>query len=42
MIQDLQTAFDLSLSLFGPRKIFEHMQYILTGSQAPKVDVMVT
>jgi hypothetical protein len=40
--QDLQTAFDLSLSLFGPRKNFEHKQYILTGPQAPKVDVLVT
>jgi len=42
MVQELQTAFDLSLSLFGPRKVFEHKQYILTGSQAPKVDVLVT
>lgn len=42
MVQDLQTAFDLSLSLFGPRKVFEHTQYILTGSQAPRVDILVT
>lgn len=42
MVQELQTAFDLSLSLFGPRKVFEHTQYTLTGSQAPKVDVLVT
>jgi hypothetical protein len=42
MVQDFQTAFDLSLSLFGPRKVFEHTQYILTGSQAPEVDVLVT
>jgi hypothetical protein len=42
MVQELQTAFDLSLSLFGPRKVFEHKQYILTGSQAPQVDVLVT
>jgi hypothetical protein len=42
MVQELQSAFDLSLSLFGPRKAFEHKQYILTGPQAPKVDVLVT
>jgi hypothetical protein len=42
MVQEFQPAFDLSLSLFGPRKVFEHTQYILTGSQAPKVDVLVT
>jgi hypothetical protein len=42
MVQELQSAFDLSLSLFGPRKVFEHAQYILTGPQAPRVDVLVT
>jgi hypothetical protein len=42
VVLGLQSAFDLSLSFFGPRKAFEHKQYILTGSKAPKVDVLVT
>jgi len=41
-VQDLQTAFELSMSLFGPRKIFEHTQYVLKGSRAPKVHVLIT
>jgi len=41
-IQDFQTALDLSLSLFGPCRSFEHAQYSLKGTRAPKVHVLVT
>lgn len=42
MLQDLQGAMDLSVSLFGPRKALEHPQYMLRGTRAPKVHVLVT
>jgi hypothetical protein len=41
-LHELQSAFELSLSLLGPRKDFEHTQYVLRGSQAPKVHVLIT
>lgn len=41
-IPEFQTAFELSLSLFGPRELFEHTQYVLKGSRAPKLHVLVT
>ena len=41
-VQDFQTALELSMSLFGPRRNFEHTQYSLKGSRAPKVHVLVT
>lgn len=42
MVQDFQPALELTFSLFGPRKLFHHTQYILKGSRAPKVSVLVT
>lgn len=42
MLQELQGAIEMSVSLFGPRKTLEHPQYILKGTRAPKVHVLVT
>lgn len=40
--QEFQSAFELTFSLLGPRRLFQHAQYILKGTQAPDVDVLVT
>jgi hypothetical protein len=42
MLQDFQAAFELTFSLFGPRKFFQHAQYSLKGTQAPIVSVFIT
>jgi hypothetical protein len=42
MLQDFQAAFELTFSLFGPRKFFLHAQYSLKGTQAPIVSVFIT
>jgi hypothetical protein len=42
MLQDFQAAFELTFSLFGPRKFFRHAQYSLKGTQAPIVTVFIT
>jgi len=42
VLQDFQTALELTFSLFGPRKFFRHTQYSLKGDQAPTVSVLIT
>lgn len=42
MLQELQGTIDMSVSLFGPRKATEHPQYVLKGTRAPMVHVLVT
>jgi hypothetical protein len=42
VINDLQTAFELTLSLFGPKDYFTWPQYVLKGRHAPQVHVLVT
>lgn len=42
VVQDFQTALELTFSLSGPRDYFQHAQYTLKGVHAPKVSVLVT
>ena len=42
LIPDLQSALELTCSLFGPRDCFVQQQLTLKGPRAPKVDVFVT
>lgn len=42
VVQDFQTAVELTFSLLGPREVFKHAQYTLKGTRAPKVNVLVT
>lgn len=42
VVQDFQTAVELTFSLLGPRGVFQHAQYTLKGSRAPKVNILVT
>lgn len=42
ILQDFQTALELSLSLCGPRHYFERQQLVLKGARAPKVHILIT
>lgn len=42
LFQELHSAMEISLSLFGPSEKIEHAQYVLRGTKAPKVHVLVT